>query len=675
MSRAALPRAWLASAVAVIAAALAVAHQGVASFGFFLVLSCIVVAPSAGNQARRFHDLLWWAPLAVALSCSVLMALIIVAGLLGLRLWSDPWALWSWLAVLVLLAAAGVWRRGRIQVASRLSLIAWLPAIALAVVQGVRMSKPMSYWSRPIWNGTDWMNHADMVLDLQRRGLLNFALPTPGSGTQPDFYPRGLHAIMAWVVSLESPPADAYQVWSNLLNVLSWFAIGIAVLCFAAASLVGVLLVLRLGVNRGLAVVAALLIVVPLVDPLFYQPIFWWGFLTTAATAVAMFAAVQALGVRSIVGLPAALAVLLVLTFLVFNLWQLMAFPLVLVDVYLLWKWWSAGRSQPWLVGPALVASTLLCLPLARYTFTPTGTSHVSMTGGFDAVPWWLLVLVLGGALGWGGLAVRSRRSREFAGAYLVMIGATVALGLTLYGVTGSTLEKVSYYPAKILWHATMLGWPAAIAVGCWLVWWLWRRPWFSTSGSVGRLVRLAAIGTPVVLLGAFIAGNLSVTWLSSLSSLGDAGGSSPQVAMIVLEDPQALGPIGQPVLVWKLHPQGWQYDAQYEDAHANQIARSLGHPMPNSAPTINHRSMYICDWLRQHPDATRITGPRHGDRDLLSAGCPESVVQSARWRVLMTPDAWWVDTPWASVGGRADPDVRDLGNLRYGPTSSGASS
>jgi hypothetical protein len=240
-----------------------------------------------------------------------------------------------------------------------------------------------------------------------------------------------------------------------------------------------------------------------------------------------------------------------------------------------------------------------------------------------------------------------------------------LVLGFALLVYTGSSWDDVSYYPGKLLWHATVLSLPALVVSLAYVVWRAWTAQWFAARGSRGRPLKWVLVAAPVVLIMAFFGGSGSPLWAQSAGDLAGSGGDSPQVAMLVAEQPQLMGRPGQPVLIWKLHPQGWQFWAKFEDVHATQIARSMGHPVPDLPLIANHQITPTCTWLKLHADAARITGPRHGERDLLAWGCPESVVRPDEWVVALTPPQWWQETRWEATGGAMDPLLGELGDTR----------
>jgi hypothetical protein len=661
-----LPRRWTAIVLAVVAAVLALTHLGLWSLLFAVLLVAVAVAPDARGRSSWLLDVLAWLPLSSVLLLVLALVVALPAGIAGIQLWSGSAAVVAWISLLVVIALVGVLRAGRISLCTGWSVVAWAPALLLAVAQVFRFSQPFSYWSRPVWNGTDWMNHADMVIDLRNRGLLDYALPTPNSGDVPDIYPRALHGLIAWVSQVIGVAPTAADMWESTLFALSVVMAGITVLALAGAALMGLAVVVQLGGSRWLMLVTPLATSLAFGFPTVYGMLFWSGFVTTAAVVVALFALVLlAFSGSERRGFAMRLSLSLLLTLAVFNLWQLMALPFVAVDAYLAWRWWRSGRGHMVLVATSFAMGVAGCIPLGVHTFTAFAVQHVNVDGGFAQFPigFTLVACLVPVVVVW--LGARTRPMPPMAVVIALSVLSTLALGLALVAYTSTPLEAISYYPAKVLWHATVLALPAFVASLGYLVHRVWSARWFSVRGATGRILRLVVVVAPATLLVAYYGGTVSYYLGQSLPDVPSAGGVSPQVPMVIADSPALLGALGRPVMIWKIHPQGWQFWARFEDSHSTQIARSMGHPVPSLDWLANHQVPAACAWLRMHPDAVRVTGPRHGEKDLLAGGCPADVVRPDAWQVVVTPPAWWVGTSWEATGGAPDPNLGELGDLR----------
>lgn len=665
-----LPRRWTVATLALSAAALSLAHAGLWSLLVSVALVTLVLVPEARRRRRFLVDVAAWLPVGAMVLLAGVIVVVVILGFAGVQLWSPDVAPFTWATSVLLVGAVGFWRGGHVALVAWPSAVAWLPALVLVAAQVYRHAQPMSYWSRPIWTGTDWMNHADMVIDLRVRGLLDYRLPTPNSGDVPDIYPRGLHALLAWIAQVSGAPTSGADTWESTLWVLSVVMAALAVLAVAGACLMAVVLAMRITsqiTSRTWIIAAAPLVTgVIFVHPTAYGMLFEPGFATTAATVVALFALVLVANAGPTRrGFSLRLALSGLLTAAVFNLWQLMALPFVLTVGLLAAKWWRAGHRHGWIVVAGLTATVVACLPLGLRTFTGAAVQHAATAGGFSPFPTIVSVVLCVVPVIVFAWALRGRRVPTVAVVLGVSLVSTLALGLGLLVYTGSTWDDVSYYPAKVLWHATLLAIPAAVVAAGYLLQRAWSAQRFVERGPLSRALRVLLIAAPVVLLVAYFGGEAWTPWSSSLGRLASAEGQSPQVPMVVVEQPELLGTQRQPAIIWKLHPQGWQFWALFEDVHATQIARSLGHPVPPLIDVVGHSVPAACAWLKANPDAVRITGPRHGEDDLLAGGCPESVVRPDAWTVAVTPSSWWMDTRWESTGGAMDPTLGELGDAR----------
>ena len=665
-----LPRRWAVAISALGAAFLALAHAGLWSLLVSVVLVTVVVVPDARRHRRFLVDAVAWLPIGAMALLSAVIVVAVILGLAGVQLWNPEVAPFTWATLVLLVGAVGFWRGGRVSLVAWPSAVAWLPALVLVAAQVYRHAQPMSYWSRPIWTGTDWMNHADMVIDLRVRGLLDYRLPTPNSVDVHDIYPRGLHALLAWITQIAGAPTSGADTWEGTLWVLSVVMAALAVLAVAGACLVAAALAMRITARTWIIAAAPLVTGMIFVHPTAYGMLFEPGFATTAATVVALFALVLVTNAGPNHGFSLRLALSALLTLAVFNLWQLMALPFVLTFGLLAVKWWREGHRHGWLVTASFVVTALACIPLGLRTFTGSAMQHATTDGGFSPFPTIVSVVLCAVPLLVFAWALRGRPVPTVVIVLGVSLASTLALGLGLLLYTGSTWDDVSYYPAKVLWHATLLAIPATVVAAGYLLQRAWSAQWFVDRGSLSRALRVLVIGAPVVLVVAYFGGEAWTPWSSSLGRLASAEGESPQVPMIVVEQPELLGSQGQPAIIWKLHPQGWQFWALFEDVHATQIARSLGHPVPPLIDVVGHSVPAACAWLKANPDAARVTGPRHGENDLLAGGCPESVVNPEAWTVAVTPTSWWTDTRWESTGGAMDPTLGELGDARSAPAA-----
>jgi len=257
-----------------------------------------------------------------------------------------------------------------------------------------------------------------------------------------------------------------------------------------------------------------------------------------------------------------------------------------------------------------------------------------------------------------GALLLGRPRPRPLGTALIVALLAVVGLGAIVAVTVPGGSVGLSYYAEKLLWHAVVLALPAAVVAVGWLLAGAYRSSLASRMSGDRPVLRAALVLMPAMLLLAYAGGWLSHGLQANLRGLAGPAGVSPQVPLVVLGYEGADRLAGRPVLPYLIHPQGWQLWLRYPDAHAAQVARTLGAEVPDLLVLSTHRARPICEWLSRHPDAVRLTGPRLGHVDLIDRGCPEEVVRPELWEVLVTPAEWWQDTRWAGTGGAPDPSV-----------------
>jgi hypothetical protein len=336
------------------------------------------------------------------------------------------------------------------------------------------------------------------------------------------------------------------------------------------------------------------------------------------------------------------------------HVWQLLALPVAAVTAYLAWRWWREGHPRPALVASVAVVTVLACVPLGLVTVAGGGAEQAALEGSFEPLRSITAGVVMAVAL--GVLVARRTQIGPLAPALAIGIVVLLVLGVTLVFVLGGGPGAIPYYAGKVLWHGTVLALPAFTAGAAYLVWRAYASARLRRAVGERPLMRGLVVGAPLVLLLAYVGGGLSYGLLINVRGLPSSGGASPQVPMIVLDAEQAQNLDGRAAVVYLLHPQGWHLWLRHEDWHASQILRTLGATVPEANTLVGHRAAEVCDFLREHPDALRITGPRHGDDELIKRGCPEVVVRAGEWQVLVTPAAWWQGTAWEALGGAPDP-------------------
>lgn len=650
--RTVVPRRVVTAIVVVITiAAVLLSSMLVVALGL-VVLGVLAVMPTVRRRAPWPTDALAWLPIGACAALGVAVFAVVVTGRVGWALWSPGWARWSVLGLVVLVAAPGLLRRGRVALWSSASLVAWIPAAGLIVAGVIRFSHPMSYWSRPAWSLTDWVNNAEMTIDLVKNHLLAYTSASQSAGGPVSVYPRGLHSAVAWLVNGVVEPGSVPAAWTAVITALFVLSTVLVVLVTAGAGLAAMTVARRLCAPTWAVVVSPLVTGVLLLHPDVYNPLAVSGFLTTTASALLLFALVllAAWGPDDrgyafrVVGAAG-------LTFLAFHLWQLLAVPAAVLTAVLLWRWWRSGHSRLPAVAAVVVVAALGCLPLALVTLSPTGREQASIPAIMEAMPVAVSLSVI--AIPVVVLLVSRARRQSVTIPFVATEVTLVVLALVLTMLLGGWSDNgLPYYAGKIMWHATVLALPACVAALIWLA----VRAWGWAGRLGGLAIRVLVVVAPAVLLLALVGGRVSFGISGTVGWLAGPIGPTPQVAMSVLDQPQVAG--GRAVMPYLLNPQGWQLWLRYDDWQAAQMLRTLGTEVPDQYTLLTHRVEFACEWLKAHPDAVRLTGPRRGDQNLIERGCPADVVRPDAWTVITTPGEWWQDTAWAATDGAPDPGL-----------------
>jgi len=532
-----------------------------------------------------------------------------------------------------------------------------VPGLLLIATDVYRFAHPLSYWSRPAWSLTDWVNHGEMVVDLAARGLLDYRLGTFASGDDVVIYPRGLHALLAWLVDAGMTDGSVTASWVPTITGLFVVAAGITALVFVSAALVSLVVAVRMGLPSWMVVAAPLVTAALFLHGSVYQMLADTGFITTAMAALIAFGVVLVSDAGDGSGRYAyRLSLVLLLLIGMLHVWQLLVPPVGVAAAVLAYQWWRAGRRHAMAIGILAAVVVAASLPLVLVTLTSTGVSQTRMGVSLTPFQPWVVLVVCSLAI--ACLLIFRPRPIPLVPVIVGMAASSLALGVALIPMAGGTIDEVPYYAGKLLWNAVVLCLPVALAGVGWLLLVAWRSDGLARVSRGRTLTRVLIMGAPIVLLLAYAGGGFSYGYPTSVRALTDPSGAGPQVPLSVLDHPEMLGQDGTPVLVWLLHPQGWQLWLRNDDWQASQVLRTLGRPIPLAGTLLGHRATEACDWLRENPTAMRITGPRLGYAELIRRGCPEDVVRPDQWKVIVTPPEWWKDTEWDSTGGAPDPRI-----------------
>jgi hypothetical protein len=443
---------WLASGrtpyVGLAAATVVLAAAGRADAWF--LAACLVVARLL---SRRRHTVLSNLPAAVLVVASAVMALLTVAGLLELPVLASVLqtraVLLTASVALVVVTLRTQWEAG-CRFAERRELLACAPAAVLLAVGAWSARRPVDGAVNAFLVGWDNGAHVLASAEIGRSGSLSYT-DSP--------YPRGVHALVALVVSARGPLEVTPQLLESFLRThaaLVW-------LLYALLSATVALTALRLNESRGIAprtaTVSALTAGLATLAPGFFRYTFFFGFLTTLAVAVIL--AVVSLEMvsrqspdRSFVLLAAAVAATA-------HTYQLalpaLSAPFLVGAALLLRDKRSHRRSSVILSAPLL----LLALPPAWSVVQNVGVETVADGATADAI-----APLLSFWLATGAVAVLYVLHRPPVRGARTVAGMVVLCWMAALVTSWSAGTPVTaHYPAKLLWHSSLLAVPLVIHV------------------------------------------------------------------------------------------------------------------------------------------------------------------------------------------------------------------
>ncbi|MGG5258031.1 hypothetical protein [Phycicoccus avicenniae] len=442
----------------------------------------------------------------------VLLASVVVVGtaaeLLGLR----PLATRSGSVVALVLAlapvvalalhqrSAGSARSGRSPVrwaAVGRGLLVAAPALLLLALLLGSLALPTA--ARVEWFlGGDHVRNVVLVADERAHGALDYSARN---------YPRGWHTLVTLVWSLTGPTGPRTDLL-GLVSVMSALCWLLSVALTLATATLTAALAHRVGVRPRAAAVAAALAGAATLWPAFLGSYQALGFEGTFTAALLL-----AVGLREVLARPASVTALLTTwggVLVMSHTWQLLLPVSGLLALTASWAWIrrtraARPRSVAAVAGLALLAGAVSLPPLTAVVET-VGVGHAVVADVEAPVPLWLLVL---GLVATAGLVVAHRKDRGLVVPLLLCaLPALTAVVLALR----LGIPVTRYYPAKLLWHTTVLGLSPLAVVGALT----WERD-ASSSGRVvvrGLLATVAAACT----VGALVApwGAFTGAWRSS---------------------------------------------------------------------------------------------------------------------------------------------------------------
>lgn len=620
------------------------------------------LAPSPGQSGPGLLSLL---PAGLVVACFALLSLTFGAGLLGIPLWANrPLSLAGLTAISCAFALICAKRGGDVVIYAGLAVpmvSVWLGLLFTAAL----LRQPTAISSRIYGMGTDFMRHLVTVQTLRLEGSIN----PVASG-----YPNSFRVLLASLTSAGGVAADPAPLW---LAASAATLCLLLLLCLAVSSLaadLAELLALPRVVSGAAAVIAGIA---------FVQTAWFYSFLATGSV-MNMLAAVCLLSIVAVSLNPSFAATvhgcLIVVSSLalVSNSWQLVLPMAGLMAVPALWSGWRQLPRGAWvaLVGSGLLISLAGLAGIRNSLVLPSEEGGEAVSGlaattfaGLTQPEWWWAV----GAVTCVGVAVLLWRNDSRA-LSLCIVGALTGLAgqtMWLLGESGSTWDLPLYYPAKALWTGMVVLVPVSVAGALWALRTVWNR--FGELVDRKRLAGQGALGLMAGVACLALAGRVAAVEPHLVSIV--RGTATPNWALAVVTHLRSL-PANDPrfrepgAVVFGLVP-----SATAQEVEGGQVGRTdamvldalalLGLPgVYESAvkPSLVAQDLSaICDFLRAHPAALRVTGPNpdSGPGRLRAAGCPEKVVGSANWVRVPLGEEWLAGTRWADRSAWALPRDR----------------
>lgn len=355
----------------------------------------------------------------------------------------------------------------------------FLPAGLFAAVAAVQSSS-FDLVSRWITSGTDSMQLILLIQQMAREGAL---ITTRNLGSDGNLYgqayPKGLH----WVITAALGPAvdpssltsaQTLELYIRTFGGFVWLTVA-AMFCVAAGLFLAAMRRRRQSTAVPIVAVAWLLLGVLGVQQ--------FGAVVVLQGAFASGAAVACLWVLFWVSLAEArlriqVAVLGCAFFVTANSWPPVLVVVAMVGIFMLWP--RRRRVPAWLFSTRfsgvgrLAAVGILGVLAVVITMIPVtallmagGAQHASATGGISgpSLPALTLEILL-----FLVLAVRFRIFRRLGASTLArsVVGAILGAELVWLAMSAAAHGDIgSYYPLKVVWFATIFGWPlVALAMG-----------------------------------------------------------------------------------------------------------------------------------------------------------------------------------------------------------------
>lgn len=639
----------------VLVAAVLVALEQPLSMAFLILalasMAAVAVVPQAG---RRATPLLGALPAGFTLVVAWGLLWGLAGGGTGVGAWSTRAASLAGVAAFIAVTGLVVWRRGGSIVlvgGEGAAAVGFLALSGFFVVLVARL--PLEVWSRMNSTGSDFLRHLGLILDVRGSGGL-----LPGEVT----YPRALHALGAWMTSSSGIGTGIDDLWRAVAPVQ---------FLMLALMLLAVMVISR---RTGALVCGSSLLgnVSAVVAGLAFLQTAWFDAFITMGNLLNLIVGVALLGMLAFgpepvrLGTASGWLVAAASVAVIANAWQLLIPVAAFGSLPWLLDFLRQGSRRPsgwaiWTISAALAVHGLGLRVSSGVGSDGIRTATSSAAVSFlDRPEWWwgvaigLSVLATVGVMrsGWGSWAV------SYAG---MLVGGIVMM-VVVMRVSGSTWDRMLYYPSKALWTGLVIVIPLAAVGGVLLAHGAWRRA--TRDGGVSGLAsRSVIVCTGVVILAAVLGrGAAFAPHLEVIARGGPAAPAWSLAAISTLARSEVVGngfdgraivfgvvPGADVALAQSSYPGTVDYLAM-EAVGIAGIARAFDDPIKEA---IAERDVDgICRFLRDNPDALRITGPNTGAGPwwLVGAGCSIGVVRPDQWVSLDIDRTWLASSPWDSA-------------------------
>ena len=572
-------------------------------------------------------------------------------------------ALILWSVAMVAVVVVSFVRGGKVSLVGEDAGAAVAGAFVIALGVAVAVVQPFEVWSRAVGRSTDFNRHLLLVKQVVTDGGLNYADTS---------YPMGVHGLLAILWSAAGG-ASYESAWRGVEAIL-WIIVALLTLAIATIATRSLrMLDVRSAAFDALSVVLVLVVVL---QSMWLTAFFRLGFVTSLAAGLILAAlVVLAVSVPGWFGSAGSVIWLAIATAVMSQTWTLFVpttggLLVVAAAIALRTGGWGVLRDRQWLLAAgftvfAALSTVPLIVSLVRTRAIDSDLSEGLAVAGGSGLEnpqfWWLAAIglsVMSMVLLW---RARNRRVATFLGAIFLLGMLTVAF---IAAQGAGPLGDLNYYAAKTMWSFTVVVIPLAVVGSIYLLGqaltWIGR-----AEPGVRRLLAAGglAIVLTVILAGTAgrTAGTPSLFLLGVRDGFGLISAQIPTVTELERRSIDVRGTDERGVLLWGIFPNSSpSFAAGYSNALGDRLAMEstawVGTDVLESSPALDavffRRTDDACRYLKEHPDALRITGPNPaaGAPWLIDSGCPAAVVKPEDWVNVPIDPVWFAGTEMAQT-------------------------